>query len=105
MERTPKLGDWNDVVDADGAMLEPDVAFLGEAESAATLILKSDRTTEETASLVPFIRDQFCSIHKIDTRVCNQEVHHPPHAHPPPAQPAHPPRPPSEPASVSPFSR
>ena len=82
-------------------------AFRGEAEKMATLILKPKRTHDETASLVPFIRDQFYSIHKIDTRdtrVCNQEVHRPPHAHSP-AQPAHPPRPHSDPASFPPFRR
>ena len=72
-----------------------------EAASAATLILKSDRTTEETAELKSFIRDLCVSVQTTDTRVSNREVHHPPHAHPPPAQPAHPPRPPSDPASVS----
>jgi len=95
---------WNEIVGADGAMLKPDIAFLAEAENAATLILKAKRTTEETDSLVPFIRDGFYSIHKIDTRVCNQEVHRPPHAHPP-AQPEDPPRPPSDPASFPPFGR
>jgi hypothetical protein len=99
---------WNEIVDADGAMLKPDMAFLAEAENAATLILKAKRMTEETDSLVPFIRDGFYSIHKIDhkidTRVCNQEVHRPPHAHPP-AQPEDPPRPPSDPASFPPFGR
>ena len=94
----------NEIVAADGAMLEPDEAVLGEAEKMATLILKPKRTHDETTSLVPFIRDQFYSIHKIDTRVCNQEVHSPPHAHPP-AQPAHPPRPHSDPASFPPFGR
>ena len=81
-------------------------AFLGEAEKMATLILKPKRTHDETASLVPFVADQFYSIHKIDTRVCNQEVHRPPHAHSP-AQPAHPPRPHSDPASfrLRPFGR
>ena len=81
-------------------------AFLGEAEKMATLILKLKRTHDETASLVPFVADQFYSIHKIDTRVCNQEVHRPPHAHSP-AQPAHPPRPHSDPASfrLRPFGR
>ena len=92
---------WNEIVDADRAMLEPDVAFFGKAETAAKLILKPDRTTEETAELKPFIRDLCVSVQTTDTRVSNQEVHHPPHAHPPPAQPAHPPRPPSDPASVS----
>ena len=91
---------WNEIVDADRAMLEPDVAFFGKAETAAKLILKPDRTTEETAVLEPFLRDHFVSVQTIDTRVSNQ-VHHPPHAHPPPAQPAYPPRPPSDPASVS----
>ena len=76
----------------------------GEAEKMATLILKPKRTHDETASLVPFVADQFYSIHKIDTRVCNQEVHRPPHAHSP-AQPAHPPRPHSDPASFPPFGR
>ena len=99
---------WNEIVGADGAMLKPDTAFLAEAENAATLILKAKRTTQETDSLVPFIRDGFYSIHKIDhkidTPVCNQEVHRPPHAHPP-AQPEDPPRPPSDPASFPPFGR
>ena len=92
---------WNEFVDADGAQLVPDETYFDKAENAATLILKSDLTVEEAASLVPFIRDQFVSIHTIDTRVSNQEVHYPPHAHPPPAQPAHPSRPPSDPASIS----
>jgi hypothetical protein len=97
----PLQSAWNEFVDADRAMLEPDAAFVDKAEEAATLILKSNRTAEETAALVPFIRDQFVSIDTIDTRDSNQEVHHPPHALPPPAQPAHPPRPPSDPAFVS----
>ena len=92
---------WNEIVDADGAQLVPDETYFDKAETAATLILKSDRTTEEAAEVKPFIRDLCVSIHTIDTRVSNQEVHHPPHAHPPPAQPAHPSRPPSDPASVS----
>ena len=79
-------------------------AFGGEAEKMATLILKPKRTDDETASLVSFVADQFYSNHKIDTRVCNQEVHRPPHAHSP-AQPAHPPRPHSDPASLPPFGR
>ena len=100
----PLQSAWNEFVDADRAMLEPDAAFVDKAEEAATLILKSNRTAEETAALVPFIRDGFYSIHKIDTPVCNQEVHRPPHAHPP-AQPEDPPRPPSDPASFPPFGR
>jgi hypothetical protein len=92
---------WNEFVGADGAQLVPDETYFDKAENAATLILKSDRTTEETAEVKPFIRDLCVSIHTIDTPVSNQEVHHPPHAHPPPAQPAHPSRPPSDPASVS----
>ena len=79
-------------------------AFRGEAEKLATLILKPKRTDDKTASLVPLVADQSYSIHKIDTRVCNQEVHRPPHAHSP-AQPAHPPRPHSDPASFPPFGR
>ena len=81
--RNPFDGVITKLVDADGASLEPDESVFDEAEIAARLLLNPRRTHEQTDSLVPFIRDQFYSIHKIDTRVCNQEVHRRPHAHPP----------------------
>lgn len=50
---------WNEFVGADGAQLVPDETYFDKAENAATLILKAKRTTQETDSLVPFIRDGF----------------------------------------------
>ena len=59
-----------------GAQFEVDDDYAIQANHSATLLLKPDRTPAETASLVPFVTAQFLSIHSIDTRTSNVEVHH-----------------------------
>eukprot|EP00320_Phaeocystis_rex_P014447 CAMPEP_0119068208 /NCGR_PEP_ID=MMETSP1178-20130426/10600_1 /TAXON_ID=33656 /ORGANISM="unid sp, Strain CCMP2000" /LENGTH=186 /DNA_ID=CAMNT_0007049907 /DNA_START=40 /DNA_END=600 /DNA_ORIENTATION=- len=65
---------WNEGVSADYASLEVEEDYFSKAETAAKMMLKSNMTPKETDSLVPFVRDQFVSIHKMDTRLCNREV-------------------------------
>ena len=59
-----------------GAQFEVEDDYVTQANHSATLLLKPDRTPAETASLVPFVTAQFLSIHSIDTRTSNVEVHH-----------------------------
>ena len=59
-----------------GAQFEVDDDYIIQANHSATLLLKPDRTDAETASLVPFVATSFVSIHSIETRTSNVEVHH-----------------------------